>query len=85
MGRGGRVRCNGVGSALDEMRTQLAAFLENPEGYDRRRLMCDRIALAKACLAELDDVEKHDAERLELGAALKTIRLVVGAVTEPSD
>lgn len=47
-----------MGRALEEMRTQITAFLENPEGYDRNREMCDRVALAKACLAELDELNQ---------------------------
>lgn len=71
-----------MGRALEEMRTQFAAFLEDPEGYDRGRLMCDRIALARACIDEIDEVEGREAERVELGVALKIVRLAVETVTK---
>lgn len=57
-----RVTCFGGGGgmnrALDEMRTQFAAFLADPEGYDRQREMCDRVALAKACIDEIDELNQ---------------------------
>lgn len=54
------------------MRTQFAAFLEDPEGYDQRRQMCDRVALAKACIAEIDEGRRQDDLRRSALFAVKS-------------
>lgn len=64
------------------MRSQLVAFLEDPEGYDQRRQLCDRITLARAVLAE---VEKLHRERREMRACMHGAMAALTAFDFPPD